>query len=298
MSELASLEKSLLDLLSLLDSNSFPIILGGGYGLYLRRTILEQEGARTLLEHWPEARSTNDLDLFLQPELLCDSDRLALLKSALDELGYTPVEGAEHYQFRKDDPDGFIERGIKIDLLTGPSSSFDGTGLKVDKRRVRPNPSVKVHAHPTDEAITLDEHLQEVKFQIGGDGESANKSVYLPHPFTYSLMKLFALRDQVAIQHKGFGSHHALDLYSIIAMMTESEWNQAKEMANANAGSEIGREAHRIVFELFNSLTSQGLLVMRANPYCSGQLQLPEFIELIRELFQSNQDIQSKMVEN
>ena len=34
MSELASLEKSLLDLLSLLDSNSFPIILGGGYGLY------------------------------------------------------------------------------------------------------------------------------------------------------------------------------------------------------------------------------------------------------------------------
>ena len=183
MSELVSLEKSLLDLLSKLNSTSFPIILGGGYGLYLRRTILEQEGARTLLEHWPEARSTNDLDLFLRPELLCDSDRLALLKSALDELGYTPVEGAEHYQFRKDDPDGFIERGIKIDLLTGPSSSFDGTGLKVDKRRVRPYPSVKVHAHPTDEAITLDEHLQEVKFQIGGDGESANKSVYLPHPF-------------------------------------------------------------------------------------------------------------------
>ena len=101
-------------------------------------------------------------------------------------------------------------------------------------------------------------------------------------------MKLFALRDQVAIQQKGFGSHHALDLYSIIAMMTESEWNQANEMANANAGSKIGREAHRIVFELFNSLTSQGLLVMRANPYCSDQLQLPEFIELIRELFQSN----------
>jgi len=287
MSELVSLEKSLLDLLSKLNSTSFPIILGGGYGLYLRRTILEQEGTRTLLEHWPEARSTNDLDLFLRPELLCDSNRLASLKSALDELGYTPVEGAEHYQFRKDDPDGFIKRGIKIDLLTGPSSRFEGKDLKVDKRRVRPNPSVKVHAHPTDEAITLEENLQEVKLQIADDSRES-KSVFLPHPFTYSLMKLFALRDQVAIQHKGFGSHHALDLYSIIAMMTESEWNQAKEMANANAGSEIGREAHRIVFELFNSLTSQGLLVMRANPYCSDQLQLPDFIELISELFQSN----------
>ena len=286
MSELASLEISLMDLLSKLDSTTCPIILGGGYGLYLRRTILEREGTRTLLEHWPEARSTNDLDLFLRPELLCDSTRLSSLKSALDQLGYTPVEGAEHYQFRKDDPDGFIKRGIKIDLLTGPSSCFDGTGLKVDERRVRPNPSVKVHAHPTDEAITLDEHLQEVKFHISEDGESATKSVYLPHPFTYSLMKLFAFRDQVDDPVKGNGSHHALDVYSIIAMMTELEWEQAKEMANANADSEIGCEVHRIVFEMFDSLTSQGLLVMRANPYCSDQLQLPEFIKLIRELFQ------------
>ena len=286
MSELASLEKSLLDLLSKLDSTTCPIILGGGYGLYLRRTILEREGTRTLLEHWPEARSTNDLDLFLRPELLCDSTRLSSLKSALDELGYTPVKGAEHYQFRKDDPDGFIERGIKIDLLTGPSSSFDGTGLRVDERRVRPNPSVKLHAHPTDEAITLDEHLQEVKFQIDEDGASANKSVYLPHPFTYFLMKLFAFRDQVDDPTKGNGSHHALDLYSIIAMMTESEWEQARQMANANADSEIGREALRIVFKMFDSLTSRGMLVMQANPYCSDQLQLPDFIELIRELFQ------------
>ena len=286
MSELASLEKSLRDLLSKLDSKTFPIILGGGYGLYLRRTILEREGTRTLLEHWPEARSTNDLDLFLRPELLCDSTRLSSLKSALDELGYTPVAGAEHYQFRKDDPDGFIERGIKIDLLTGPSSSFDGTGLRVDERRVRPNPSVKGHAHPTDEAITLDEHLQEVKFQIGEDAELVNKSVYLPHPFTYFLMKLFAVRDQVDDPAKGNGSHHALDLYSIIAMMTEPQWKQAKEMAKANADSKIGREAHRIVFEMLDALTSQGLLVMRANPYCSDQLQLSEFIELISELFQ------------
>ena len=67
--------------------------------------------------------------------------------------------------------------------------------------------------------------------------------------------------------------------------MTEPEWKQAKEMANANADSEIGCEARRIVFEMFEALTSQGLLVMRANPYCSDDLQLPEFIELICELF-------------
>jgi hypothetical protein len=203
----------------------------------------------------------------------------------LDELGYTPVAGAEHYQFRKDDPDGFIERGIKIDLLTGPSSSFDGTGLRVDERRVRPNPSVKVHAHPTDEAITLAEHLQEVKFKIGGDGESANKSVYLPHPFTYSLMKIFAFRDQIGDPAKGNGSHHALDLYSIIAMMTETEWEQAKEMASSNDNSAILNEASRIVSEMFESPTSRGFLVMRANPYCSDQLQLADFTQLLAQLF-------------
>jgi len=244
MSELASLEKSLLDLLSLLDSKSFPIILGGGYGLYLRRTILEREGTRTLLEHWPEARSTNDLDLFLRPELLCDSNRF---------------------------------------LLTGPRSSFEDTGLKVDERRVRPNPSVKVHAHPTDEAITLEENLQEVKLYVGEDGEQST-SVFLPHPFTYALMKLFAFRDQIELQHKGYGSHHALDLYSIIAMMTENEWELSKEMAKRNSDSAIGVEASRIANELFDSTTSRGLLVMRANPYCSDQLQLSEFIDLVRDL--------------
>jgi len=284
MSELASLEKSLYDLLSKLDSTICPLILGGGYGLYLRRTILEQDGTRTLLEHWPEARSTNDLDLFLRPELLCDSDRLKTLKVAFDELGYTPVEGAEHYQFRKDDPDGFIERGIKIDLLTGPSSCFEGKGLRVDERRVRPNPSVNVHAHPTDEAITLEQHLQEVKIQIGDD-EGASESVFLPHPYTYALMKLFAFRDQVDTLQKGYGSHHALDLYSIVAMMTEPQWERAKEMATANSKSPTGLEANRIVSDMFDSTTSRGLLVMRANPYCSDQLQLPEFIELVHELF-------------
>jgi len=287
MSELESLEKSLLDLLSMLDTANFPLILGGGYGLFLRRTILEREGARTLLEHWPEARSTNDLDLFLRPELLCDSKRLASLKSALDKLGYTPVEGAEHYQFRKDDPDGFIERGIKIDLLTGPRSSFEGTGLKVGERRVRPSPSVKVHAHPTDEAITLEEKLQEVKLHVGEEDEQS-KSVFLPHPFTYALMKLFAFRDQVELQQKGHGSHHALDLYSIIAMMTEAEWEQSKEMAIRNSDSPIGIEAARIASEMFDSTTSRGLLVMRANPYCSDQLQIPEFIDLVRDLLDPN----------
>ena len=286
MNELVTLEASLRELLAKLDPQTCPLILGGGYGLYLRRTILEREGSRTLLDHWPEARSTNDLDLFLPTELMCDSSRLATLKSALDELGYEPVKGAEHYQFRKDDPDGFIRRGIKIDLLTGPSSSFDGRGVRIDDRRVRPRPSVGIHAHPTDEAITLAKNLQQVDLETNStDGDLKNQTIFLPHPYTYLLMKLFAFRDQEGDATKEHGSHHALDLYSTIAMMTESDWKQAKKMAVQHSSSTIGQEASRIVNVNFDSPTSRGMLVMRANPYCTGDLQLDEFIELLGQLF-------------
>lgn len=285
MSELASLESSLFELLSKLDPASCPIILGGGYGLFLRRNILQQDKTRTLLDRWPEARSTNDLDLFLRPELICDSPRLAGLRDVLDELGYTPVEGAQNYQFRKDDPDGFIERGIKIDLLTGPSSCFEDSGLRIDERRVGPRPGVGVHAHPTDEAITLEENLQEVHLEFGAANERSTAIVFLPHPFTYAVMKLFALRDQVDVEHKGHGSHHAIDLYSILGMMHEVDWEQSKQMAATNAGTPIVREASRIVEKMFDSITSHGLLVLRSNPYCTDDLQLNEFIELINELF-------------
>jgi len=55
---------------------------------------------------------------------------------------------------------GGIEAGsIKIDILTGPQSRFQGTRVKTDDRRARPNPSVGIHAHPVDEAPTLEEGL-------------------------------------------------------------------------------------------------------------------------------------------
>ena len=201
----------------------------------------------------PKTRSTNDLDLFLRPELLCDSSRLAGLKRALDELGYTPVEGAENYQFRKVDPAGFIERGVKIDLLTGPRSSFADSGLRIDDRRVRPVPSVGIHAHPTDEAITLEANLQEIPLGTENGDNTSTPIVFLPHPFTYALMKLFAFRDQVDDPDKGYGSHHALDLFSIVAMMSEVDWEQSKQMATANAETATFHEAH----ELFKRCLTQ-----------------------------------------
>jgi len=50
---------------------------------------------RTLFRQWPEPRSTNDLDLFLRPELLIEPAKLKPLAETMTKLGYKVVKGAE-----------------------------------------------------------------------------------------------------------------------------------------------------------------------------------------------------------
>lgn len=66
------LTANLLDLLFELEGRGIPIMIGGGYGLFLKGRHLATTGERTLLEMLPKARATNDLDLFLRAELLSE----------------------------------------------------------------------------------------------------------------------------------------------------------------------------------------------------------------------------------
>jgi hypothetical protein len=66
------LTASLLDLLHELEGRGIPIMVGGGFGLYMKRLHLAGTGQRTLFDQLPEPRSTNDLDLFLRAEVLAD----------------------------------------------------------------------------------------------------------------------------------------------------------------------------------------------------------------------------------
>jgi len=67
------LRSSLLDLHSSLGTKGVSLILGGGFGLFLKQLdLLTKENTRTLMpiEAWPRPRTTNDLDLFVPLELL------------------------------------------------------------------------------------------------------------------------------------------------------------------------------------------------------------------------------------
>jgi hypothetical protein len=150
--------------------------------------------------------------LFLRPELLIDSARLQPLATAIVHLGYQVIEGAENYQFARAGPAGDRQGSLKIDLLTGPRSRFTGTKVIVDTRRVRPRPSVQLHAHPTDEAITLKEGLLATTVEGATSGGIACQGeIYLPHPFAFAMMKLFAYRDRIDDSAKDQGRYHALE---------------------------------------------------------------------------------------
>jgi hypothetical protein len=288
MITIPELQTALLDLLYRLNNTNVKPIIGGGFGIYLKRQYILRTGERTLLSEIPEPRSTKDIDLFLRPELLINTVELMPLKTALDDLEYKAKKGAENYQFIKPGPNGAKEGEIIIDLLTGPESSFEGTPVKVDERRARPQPSINLHAHPTNEAQTLEEKPKEIPFS----GKLSNGMLYqtkvlLPHPYTFLMMKLYAFRDKSDRKQRKLATYHALDLYTIIATTTEEEWRYALILRDRLQYNPDIKEACNIVSNYFTRLNSLGMLRLRESEYSRDNLQFNDFMSILQELFPS-----------
>jgi len=283
---ITDLQTALLDLLQKVRDSEIRLIIGGGFGIYLKTNHVKSLDMRTLLDQWPEPRSTNDLDLFLRPELLIESSRLKPLVSAITDLGYQVVPGAENYQFVKPGPGGTHTGSVKIDILTGPQNCFQGTRVKADARRARPKPSAGMHAHPVDEALTLEEGL--LSILLAGtlsSGDTWESEIFLPHPYTFSMMKLFAFRDRLDDSDKEFGRYHALDLYTILATTTEGEWEYALQLRDQYKNDPLAIEAGHLVSEYFSAPERLGMIRLRESHYYRSELQIEKFMSVLRELF-------------
>ncbi len=286
MITIPDLQTALLDLLYEVQGTEIKLIIGGGYDIYLKNNHVRRMGMRTLLQEWPEPRSTNDLDLFLRPELLINSAKLKPLADAIDRLGYQAVQGAEKYQFVKTGPGGIEAGSVKIDIFTGPQRFFNGTKVKADARRARPKPSVGIHAHPVNEAPTLEIGILPILLEGKlSSGHPWSCEVFLPHPYTFSMMKLFAFKDRFEDPDKEYGRYHALDLYMILATTTEQEWEIALEMRDKQDGEPIAAEAGQLVAEYFSTLDRLGMIRLRESFYFRPELQLDEFMSALHELF-------------
>jgi len=81
-------------------------------------------------------------------------------------------------------------------------------------------------------------------------------------------MKLGALRDRINDANKDEGRHHALDLYRIIAMLTEAEDGVAQILAMRHSKDPVIAAAMRTVDELFAAPPGLGRIRLREHPLC------------------------------
>src|SRR4051812_14798305 len=113
---------TLLDLDSQLNSSQ-ELIIGGGYGLFLKQLYLQanpQIRALFAADRLPTARTTEDIDLILRAEIVTDSKSMKPIRAALDRLGFSVVETAKYTQFVRPMRPG----QVKIDLLAAPLGQF------------------------------------------------------------------------------------------------------------------------------------------------------------------------------
>lgn len=281
------LTTNLLDLLFELREHPVPLTIGGGFGLYLKRMRLEETQERTLFSALPVPRATNDLDLFIRADVLCDFQCMEAVAEAFNRLGYEVVPEAKYMQWKKRIDLHGQDREIKIDLLVGPLGQFRDR-LHVKGVRARPVGPIKLHAHTVEEAVHLDE--SPVTLTISGrrsSGLPAETQVRLPQPFTYLMMKLFAFRDRKGDADKDLGRHHALDLYAITAMQSESEYRESLRLGTLYADDKRARTARTIVRGDFAEPTSIGVLRLREHPLFRPEFPVDDFISVLREIFQA-----------
>lgn len=125
--------------------------------------------------------------------------------------------------------------------------------------------------------ITLDGNLS--------SGDHWEAEVFLPHPFTFLVMKLFAFRDRLEDANKEFGRYHALDLYTILATMTEDEWQYGLKLRDQNKNEPFNTGAGHLVSEYFSAHDRLGIIRLKESPYYRSELELEKFISALQELF-------------
>ncbi len=266
------------------------LCIGGGLGLYIKQIYLrENPRIKTLfrLDQLPAARTTEDIDLFLQADVVTSSDRMRPIRAALDELGYQVVDSARYMQFYKDWGPG----EVKIDLLVGPLGQL-ADRVPNDPRRVKPRPSVGLHASKVEEAIAIEQH--QIEITLSGrlpSGERREANVRIPQAFTYLLMKLNAFADQLDNPNKKLGRHHAIDLYRIVGMLMESEDRAVRELVRQYAEHDEVAKARSIVREHFMPDDGKGRLRSREHELARDDLDLDRFVHEMEALLQPSREL-------
>jgi hypothetical protein len=267
MSDL-DLFNTFIDLHEKLSDRGISIILGGGLGLYLKQLYLMENPVRTLID-----------DIFFPLEVLVSLDDMKAVRSIIDEMHFEPIAGNEYWRFN------LPKNEVKIDLLTGPIVDAVKDQLKSDARRARPKGDLQLHAHPVPEALDLSDRLEQVVL-VGSTSakKEYSSTVSIPSPFTYLMMKVTAFGDLIENEDKDLGRHHALDVYRIVAMMTEAQFLETKSQFELHYSSPHVERVRGLVRDCFVKESGIGILRMREHAFWGDNMRLADFMDALNDI--------------
>jgi hypothetical protein len=163
--------------------------------------------------------------------------------------------------------------------------------LKITPPRVRPRGELELHAYLTDEALDFQESLLELIISgVGSDTGAGTVAVFIPQPFTFLLMKLHAFADRLNDQRLNVRNvdrarHHSLDVYRIVAMLTEAEFNRVRELAKKHSSSRPLVRVREIIRDHFSSLSAMGLIRLREHTLFTERMDVNALVRSLRDLF-------------
>ncbi len=259
------------------------LIIAGGYGLFLKQTQFAKGKVRTLFSEsqLPGARTTEDIDWVLHAEVVTDSKMMGEIRKCLDSLAFEVVTKSKYMQFTREMRIG----QVKVDLLAAPLGEFSKR-VKKDDRRVRPKPSVKLHASKLEEAVAVERDA--LRIPIAGylsSGRVHETEILVPQAFSFLLMKLNAFRDRLDDPKKDQGRHHALDIYRIVGLMTRDEFQAVKSLAKEFRNHPGVGEVRGIVDKHFTPADGLGRIRMQEHPLYAEDFAIDELIDVLSELF-------------
>lgn len=265
-----------------------PFLIGGGMGLYLRSVYHESDRSPRYPRPAP-TRSTQDIDVILSAEVITDANQMDQIRDALDDLGYEAT--TQYFQFARTINDSDHE--VEVDLLSAPPRPEHEEKVKQSGIRVRPTASEGIHGRVADEArsidrnpIAIDLSTSAKEFDISAD----NPTVFIPSSFNYLILKLHAFSDRKDDKESDYGRHHAMDIFTTVTGMSETDWDAAEQHFDAECEEPYLQKAIDIQQRHFSDESKLGVIRIQENRTYQRHKKefdkyLPAVIEDLNELF-------------
>lgn len=265
-----------------------PFLIGGGMGLYLRSAYHDSKRSPRYPRPVP-TRSTKDLDVILSGEVIADASQMDRIRDALDDLGYEAT--TEYFQFARHAGDS--GQDVEIDLLTAPPSDEHADAVKQRGIRVRPRASKGIHGRLAKEAQSIDRDAISIDLSAPAnryDIDVGKPTIAIPSSFNYLVLKLHAFSDRKEDATADYGRHHAMDIFTTVTDMSETDWETAKQHFDEECEEPYLQQAIDIQREYFGQPTGLGILRMQENEIyqrykAEFDAYLPDVIDDLKALF-------------